>query len=350
MERKRDRKKLWWAIAASVFVHLAVAYSLAAFGGAFAPTAAPVPEEKPSELTFVDLSAAAPAPTTPPNPAFIETDPAKESKEKPKEQTFESNANSIAASNLPATGDAPLPTQEGKDRPFMNLETHQYSLPTEGEKALQSKTAAAASTPRPASPTPKPKPSASPKATPSVAPVPTPEPEQFAMLTATPPPPIAPPEEPEASLPPQTEASAAPDALRPRPERPASDYQAQKEQTRVTGRITNRGPSSVNAVGTPLGRYQKAVSDAIGSRWYHYMNSKMDLVSVGTAHVEAEVDAQGHVQKLRVLSNNANEAFANICLQSFQEAHVPPIPPDLIATLPNGRMPVDIYFTTYANQ
>ena len=89
----------------------------------------------------------------------------------------------------------------------------------------------------------------------------------------------------------------------------------------------------MNAVGTPLGRYQKAVSDAIGSRWYYYMKSKGDLVSIGTANLEAEVDAQGRVQNLRVVSNNANEAFANICLQSFQEAHIPPIPPDLIATL-----------------
>ena len=175
----------------------------------------------------------------------------------------------------------------------------------------------------------------------------TPEPEQFAMLTATPPPIKSPETEPSPT--PEIAASAAPPVLRPKPELAASDYQAQNQQTRITGRITNRGPSSVNAVGTPLGRYQKAVSDAIGSRWYYYMSSKMDLVSVGTAHVEAEVDAEGHVQKLRVLSNNANEAFANICLQSFQEAHLPPIPPDLVATLPEGRMPVDIYFTTFAN-
>ena len=58
------------------------------------------------------------------------------------------------------------------------------------------------------------------------------------------------------------------------------------------------------------------------------------------------MDAQGRVQNLRVVSNNANEAFANICLQSFQEARIPPIPPDLIATLPEGRMAVDITFTT----
>ncbi|MEP6699343.1 MAG: hypothetical protein ABJB09_06390 [Verrucomicrobiota bacterium] len=330
MERMTQRRKIGWAILASLLLHLIVAFSLAAFGGAFADT--PPEEDKPVELTIVDLSAT-PPPIAPTNPPFMQTEPSKESAEKPKEQTFESNANSIAASNQPATGDAPVPSQEGKERPYVNLETHDFSLPSEGSKPQPESSSTVA---------PRPPPSATPV---SVA---TPEPEQFAMLTATPPPPIKP-EEAEPSPTPEKADVPAPPAARPKPKLPASDYQAQKEQTRITGRITNRGPSSVNAVGTPLGRYQKAVSDAIGSRWYHYMSSKMDLVSIGTAHVEAEVDAEGHVQKLRILSNNGNEAFANICLQSFQEAHLPPIPPDLAATLPEGRMPVDIYFTTFAN-
>jgi outer membrane biosynthesis protein TonB len=104
-------------------------------------------------------------------------------------------------------------------------------------------------------------------------------------------------------------------------------------------------------VETPLGRYKKQVLDAIGSRWYFYMSGKNgDLVSIGTAHVEAEVDPDGHVQKLNVISNNANEAFANICLQSFQEAQIPPIPPELVSALPGGRLPMDISFTAFANK
>ena len=342
MERTRERRKVWLAILASIFVHLVVAYSLAAFSGASLPPAAR--DDKPAELTFVDL-APTPAPLVPANPAFIETNPARASAEKPKEQTFESNENSIAASNVPARGDAPVPSQEGKDRPFMNLETQQYSLPTDGKTAQRAPQSKPAPVATPASKS-TPKPSEAPKATATPLPVATPEPEQFAMLTATPPPPLKAPEEPDAAATPES----APPVPRPKPEAPASSYQPQKEQTRVSGRITNRGPSAVNAVGTPLGRYQKAVSDAIGSRWYYYMSSKMDLVNIGTAHVEAEVDAKGHVQKLRVLSNNANEAFANICLQSFQDAKLPPIPPDLVATLPEGRMPVDFYFTTYSNR
>jgi periplasmic protein TonB len=281
----------------------------------------------------------------PKNPPFMETAPSKESAEKPKEQTFESNANSIAASNLPATADLPLPSQDGKERPDINLETHDYALPTDGSKPQPEPQSAVAPELKPAqeASTP-PKPS-----TPRAAPVTTPEPEQLAMLTSTPPLPIKAPDETEPSPPPVVAESAPVAAPRPKPELVASSYQAQKEETRLTGRLTNRGPSSVNAVGTPLGRYQKAVNEAIGSRWYYYMNSKMDLATIGTANIRAEVDAQGHVQNLRVVSNNANEAFANICLQSFQEAHIPPIPPDLIATLPEGRMSLDFSFTNYAN-
>ncbi len=140
MKQTKERRKLGWAILISLLLHLAVAYSLAAFGGAMSP---PFPlEDKPVELTIVDLSAT-PPPLVPKNPPFMETAKSRESAEKPKEQTFESNANSIAASQLPATGDAPLPTQDGKERRAMNLETHDYSLPTDGSKPEPQSTARA---------------------------------------------------------------------------------------------------------------------------------------------------------------------------------------------------------------
>jgi outer membrane biosynthesis protein TonB len=349
MEHTKEYRTLGLAIVISLFLHLVIGYSLAAFGSAFTP-ALPL-EDKPVELTIVDLSAT-PPPLVPKNPPFMETAPSKQTAEKPKEQTFESNANSIAASKLPAAGDLPLPTQDGKDRPSMNLETHDYSLPTDGSKRQpEPQSTVGESKPAPEATTaPKPKASEAPLSTPTTAPITTPEPEQFALLKTIPPPPIKAPDETEPSPPPVLADSTPPVEPGPTPDLTSSNYQAQKEETRLTGRLTNRGPSSVNAIGTPLGRYQKAVSDAIGSRWYYYMNKKMDLISIGTAHIEAKVDAEGHVQNLRVVSNNANEAFANICLQSFQEAHIPPIPPDLIATLPEGRMPVDFSFTAYANQ
>ncbi len=353
MNTKGERRKLWLAILASLFLHVVVALSLAAFNGSSSPL--PPAEDQPVELTMIDLSATPPPPPFRVNTPYTETDSARESPEEPKEKTFESNANSIASSTLPATGDAPLPSQEGKERPFVEMQTQDVSLPTNGSEAKPE--SQPPSPPEPSAapsvvPTPAKRASPPPEATPRPTPEPvaTPEPEQFAMLTATPPPALRNPEEVEAPSP-EVSPSPPPVVARRRPETAAAGYQAQKQQTRISGRITDRGPrSSVDAVGTPLGKYQKAVSDAIGSRWYYYMKAKIDLVSIGTAHIEAEVDRQGEVQNLRVLSNNANEAFANICLQSFQEAQIPPIPPDLVATLPDGRLPVDIFFTTYANQ
>ncbi|MBA2744433.1 MAG: hypothetical protein H0U43_09050 [Chthoniobacterales bacterium] len=344
MESNRQRRKLWWAILASIFLHLLVAYSLVAFNTAFAPTPQ-IEDESPVQLTMVDLSTTPTPPPAPQRPRYFETDPSKETAEQPEEKTFESNANSIAASKVPASGEAPLPSQEGKERPFLQMETQQSSLAMEGSQPQPAPTPP----PPPATPapsqTPKPQPSATAKATP--LPEPSAAPEQLAMLTGTPPPAIRNPQEAETTPAPETAASPPPLIPRPMPERPASTYRPQKEETKITGSISNRGPSSVDAVATPLGRYQKQISDAIGSRWYYYVKAKSDVANLGTAHITAEVDEQGHIQNLRVASNSANEAFANICLQSFQEAQIPPIPPELIPTLPGGRMPVDFSFTYY---
>ncbi|MGZ4982783.1 MAG: hypothetical protein ACXV9Q_01675 [Chthoniobacterales bacterium] len=332
MNAKRERRTLWWAVIASLFVHVLVALSLASFNNAFAP--APLEEDKPVELTVVDLSAT--PPPVPKNPPFMETE--KESPEEPKEKTFESNANSIAASKVPATGDAPLPSQEGKEKPFVDLQTHDYSLPMKSEQPQPE----AKLTPPPA--TPAPTPQATPRPTPE--PIATPAPEQFAMLKATPPPPLKNPDEAEATPTPET---TPPITARPLPQRPTSNFQQQKQETMIRGSISNRGQSSINAVGTPFGKYQKSVYDAIGSRWYFYMKERGEVANVGAAVVTAEVDAQGKIRNLRIVSNNSNEAFANICLQSFQEAQIPPIPPDLIPTLPNGKFPLEISFTYFSN-
>ncbi len=297
-----------WAVLGAILIHLLFAYLLAVLGGVFSP-ALPV-EEKPVELTFADLS---PVPLVPKNSAFMETDESKKSVE-PEEKTFESNANSIAASEVPATGEAPLPSQTGKDRPLVDLETHSYSLKMKG--ALPQPSAAPQENPRP-----------SPAPQPTQQPPPLTAAEQFAMLTAKPTPAV------ESSDPAQARSA----------------YRAYKERTRISGRVTNRGISSVNALGTPLGRYQKSILDAIGSRWYAFIDQKRDLINIGTTRVVFVVDRSGRVNNLKVIENTANEASANVCIQSIQEAQLPPIPDDLAANLPAEGLDMDIPFTIFAN-
>ncbi|TMP92358.1 MAG: hypothetical protein E6L08_08325 [Verrucomicrobia bacterium] len=310
IDHEYDGRAVLWALLAAILIHLAIAFLLAVFGGVLSP-ALPI-EEKPAQLTFVDLSS---APVVPKNSAFIETDESKKSAP-PQEKTFESNANSIAASELPAAGEAPLPSQMGKDRPLLDLETHPHSLQMNGAQPQPS-----------AAPQQNPKPSAVPQ--PTLQPAPLTAAEQFAMLTARPTPAVQP--------------STAPASAQ-------SAYRALKERTRISGRITNRGIASVNALGTPLGRYQKFLVDAIGSRWYAFLDRQMDLINIGTTRVVFVVDRSGRVKNLKVVENTANEALANVCIQSIQEAQFPPMSDDLAATLPAEGLEMDIPFTIFANR
>src|SRR5436309_7518451 len=237
-ERKQEARKVIWALLAALLIHLVIGYHLASFHDVLFSKTVSVEEEKPVELTFVDLPA--PAPAVPKNSMFMETDESKQSAAPPKEKTFESNANSIAATQVPATGEAPLPSQQGKDRPAVDLETHAYSLTNDGARPQPS-----------APPQQTPQPSQAPQSTPIS------EAEQFALLTTKP-----------------TPAPAVQPSVAPTPAQARSAYRPLKEQARISGNISNRGISALNALGTPLGRYEKIMKDAIGSRWYAYMEQK----------------------------------------------------------------------------
>src|SRR5256886_8037166 len=295
-DHEYDPRTVLWALLAAIAIHLAVAFLLAAFGGVFSPT---VPfEEKPAELTLMDLS---PASLVPKNSAFIETDESKKAPE-PKEKTFESNANSIGASELAAAGELPLPSQAGKDRPFMDLETNPYSLEAKRAQPQQSK------------------PASQQKQIPAPQSAPITAAEQFALLT----------QKPTAAVEPSTAPSQA-----------QSAYRRLKERTHISGNITTHGISAVNALGTPLGRYQKIVADSIGSRWYNYVEQKRDLITIGTLRLRFDIDRSGQVKNVKITENSSNEAFANVCLQSVLEAHLPPIPEDVANTLPPEGLEVD---------
>src|SRR5947209_6321221 len=212
-ERKQEMRKIFWALLLAVAIHLLIGYGLAVYGGLLYAPFSTTEEDKPVELSFVDL---APTPAPMKNSMFVPNDESKQT-EAPKEKTFESNANSIAASQGAATADLPIPTQEGKDRPNFDLDTHPYSLPNQG--ALPQPSAA-------------PQQSAAPQ--PTVKPTPVSKKDEFAMLTSTPTP----------------RPSAATQQQQPR-----SIYQPMKERTRSAGSISNRGITSVNAICTPSGRY-----------------------------------------------------------------------------------------------
>ncbi len=338
MEPNRERRKVWWAILASLLLHLLVGLSLAAFAGKRDLT---TEDGSPPQLTIVEMAEPTPPPALPLVPKNAPTavvDPAHKSEVAPNEKTFEANENSIAAAEKAATEKNFMPGQDGKERPFTNLEEHEQTFGKDGAPAQPT-------------PTPAPKTAPTPNETPTPAPTETPAPDQLALLTQTPTPiPSPPATEEKTEVPTPSETPLPTPTPQATPPSPSSAYRDLQQKTIIRGGINNRGRSAVNAVGTPQGRYKKQLEDAIGSRWYYYIGARMDLASIGTTQVRFEILADGSVQNLRITENTTTEATASIALRSIQETKFPPIPDDLLATLPEGHFTMEETFTIFANR
>src|SRR6266566_1738839 len=346
MQPRSERQKILWAVFVSLLLHLVVGVSIASFGDKLQPS---LPEEeKPVELTIKDLAPIPTPPAVPKNTPFIDAAEQTATKEEPKEKTFESNTNSIAASELPALGIAPIPTQEGNELPTMDLTNRQHSLEREGAQPQpSSRPPPAASIPPRATPQPTAaqSPTATPPPTPQPTPTPTPSADLLAMFRASPPPTARTPGPENEIRPPSQKASPAPV-----PHPPASSaYRREQIQERMAGNISKRGVASVNAVGTPLGRYEKSVYDSIGKRWYALCDANRDRVDIGTVHVQFVVAPDGKINDIKVTSGGTSESFANLCLQSIQEAKPGAIPEDVMAVLPPQGLPGEVSFTGFQN-
>lgn len=351
------RKRVLAAIGAAVLIHGILILCMASLAPLLpAPRPFAVVTPKPLKLTIERPDE---TPSAPPEEKkkldYIETNPNRESDKPPEKADFESDKDTLAATEKPedSKGDKPLPTQDGKDRPFFQFDTRPFTL---GEKAanLASKPSAAST----AQPGPPPMPSQ-----PEVQTTP---PRPQPNLTATPPPAVGPRD--IAVLPPTTPLPNSPTPppdrsalLRPmqpetRPSIPSifspgrqttPGFQSETDQTKMVGGLSNRGESSVSAVGTPLGRYQKAISDAIGNRWYFYANRRSDLAAVGSVHTTFLVTRSGKVERVRVTSNTSNQTVASFSVQAIVEARIPPMPPEVVNVIPTEGLAIDFSFSIY---
>ena len=98
------------------------------------------------------------------------------------------------------------------------------------------------------------------------------------------------------------------------------------------------------AIGTPRGRFEKAVQDAVGSRWYYYVRQRGDLINIGTDEIRFYVRPDGKVEDVHVIRNSSNETLASTSLQSIIEADIPPMPDELAPLLTQDRMEFTMSF------
>lgn len=329
---ENERRRTLVALGISILAHLVIILLVAFLLGFRLPP--PMPEE---EEPVVELTIEPPPPVPAKDkPQYVDTNPAQAVEKPPENAPFESDNNTVAASELPAQGNAPVPTMEGKETQGLEMENRDYVAGIKPQQAAPPSVPTRPTETTPPQPTPQPT-----AAQASPSPMSTPRQTSQLALLEPPKPRETPRPTPEQQRPPQPESRPVPPS--------APGYQPQTRVTRIQGNISNRGRASVAAQATPMGRYKKMLADAIGSRWYYYVNEQMGLINVGTLEVSFVVKADGKVEKVRVVSNTSNESFASCSVRAIMEAEIPPIPKELAPMLEGNRIEIDYTFTILSN-
>jgi TonB family protein len=310
------RKQITLAVLGSILLHVFLFLAVTGYYTIFPPPAVPKgsesPEpESPPEMTILD---------TPPDQnqrQYVRTNDEQKTDQKQDNAPFESDKDTAAASEKQSNQDAPLPTQDGKDLESLMFKNNDFSLAMNGQDYSRE---SANGGQEAAAPTPEPTPESTPP--PSPTPAPTPNDDELAMLKPAP-------------TPSPTPALNLARQNRNQPGAPRTAYRPQNILNRMQGNISNRGHSAVSALGTPQGRFEKAVEDAVGSLWYYYVERHADLISIGTVRVEFTVGPSGQVLSARIVSNSSNETLATCSLQSVRDAKIPPMPQELIPLVPD---------------
>ncbi|HEX7195105.1 MAG TPA: energy transducer TonB [Chthoniobacterales bacterium] len=328
-----DRNKITLAVFGSLVLHILIILTASKLTLG-RDTSLPVKQEQTlPELTLLD---AAPPESQKQERQYLRTNDDQKTDQKPADSMFESDKDTAAASEKPAEGNAPVPTQNGKETPDIGFKDEQYSLADKGSafstdpgrQAVPQQEQLKEEKQEESKPEETPTPTPAPTPTPTPAPTPTPEvipsDEELAMLQSTPTPRPTP----------SRQTVRVPQ----RQSAPPTAYRQEQRVSRMQGNINNRGRSSIAAMGTPKGRFEKAVQDAVGSRWYYYVRERGDLINIGTVEIRFYVRPDGKVENVHVIRNSSNETLASTSLQSIIEADIPPMPAELAPLLTEDRM------------
>jgi outer membrane biosynthesis protein TonB len=109
----------------------------------------------------------------------------------------------------------------------------------------------------------------------------------------------------------------------------AKGFSPEERQNVINGSLAKEGADAVDAIGTPMGKYKKAVRDVISAKWHEYRQKNADFVTWGILKLEFSVDAAGRVHDLQITKNEANAMLAEFSLRAIREAKLPPMPAEV---------------------
>ncbi|MDG2124389.1 MAG: hypothetical protein P8J87_11855 [Verrucomicrobiales bacterium] len=124
-------------------------------------------------------------------------------------------------------------------------------------------------------------------------------------------------------------------------------FQPHTRTTHFEGGINRKGRSAVDAASTPLGKYGRAVTGAIEKKWHLYRIQHADFLTYATMKLQFQVDASGKVRNLKILDNDANAIMTDFTLSAILEAPLPTIPQDVLELLDDGRFNITYNVVVY---
>src|ERR1700730_9367341 len=192
-----DRKKIIYAIVGSLILHVIIILGSSKVIALWpeVPVAEQKVDETPPQMTMLDTPAPTPTPEEQKQARqYLRTNEDQKPDQNPADSMFESDKDTAAASEQPAKGEAPLPTQEGKETPDdLGFKDEQYSLADKGQAfstnpGLQAQPLPQQKEEKKEEPKPVESPSPTPEETPTPPPPPppTPTPTPTPAPTATP--------------------------------------------------------------------------------------------------------------------------------------------------------------------
>ncbi len=106
--------------------------------------------------------------------------------------------------------------------------------------------------------------------------------------------------------------------------------------SQTKGTISNRGTeNSVDAEDSPKGRYIRQVTGQVEKKWHIYRTLRRDGVTYGSLKITFFVNKKGKVEDLRVVNDKeSNPVLTGFTLQAIRDAEIPPIPADVLPSLP----------------
>ncbi|MCB1235503.1 MAG: hypothetical protein KDM91_10560 [Verrucomicrobiae bacterium] len=157
---------------------------------------------------------------------------------------------------------------------------------------------------------------------------------------------------PEVTPPPTPMSQSAPASadIPPSP-KPPSETPAFTPETRahtMTGTISNRGKSAaLDVEESTLGKYKKAVTQAVERQWHRYRESNGSFVTYGSLKVKFRVTRDGKVRNLKLVKSDSNTVMTEFTLRAVMDADIPAMSDDVARILGDTGLEITYEMIVY---